>query len=55
MDHQQHSPAPITRTVLIDQPLPAPLPVQRVEVRRIVIAPTPPAGCTGTTARCSAP
>jgi quercetin dioxygenase-like cupin family protein len=36
---QQHSPAPVTRTVLIDQPLPAPLPVQRVEVRRIVIAP----------------
>lgn len=36
---QQHSPAPVTRTVLIDQPLPAPLPVQRAEVRRIVIAP----------------
>ncbi|BCJ35348.1 hypothetical protein Athai_28510 [Actinocatenispora thailandica] len=40
MDHdERHSPAPITRTVLLDQSLPAPLPVQRVEARRIVIAP----------------
>ncbi|WAL69064.1 cupin domain-containing protein [Amycolatopsis cynarae] len=35
---------PITRTVVLDQPLPAPFPTHRVEVRRIRIAAGQPAG-----------
>jgi quercetin dioxygenase-like cupin family protein len=35
---------PITRTVLLDQPLPAPHATQRVEIRRITIAPGEAAG-----------
>jgi quercetin dioxygenase-like cupin family protein len=35
---------PVTRTVLLDQPLPAPHATQRVEVRRIVIEPGQAAG-----------
>jgi quercetin dioxygenase-like cupin family protein len=31
--------APITRSILLDQPLPAPRPIHRVEIRRITIAP----------------
>ncbi|MEV2226192.1 cupin domain-containing protein [Nocardia vinacea] len=30
---------PISRSILLDQPLPAPLPTHRVEIRRITIAP----------------
>jgi quercetin dioxygenase-like cupin family protein len=35
---------PITRTILLDQPLPAPHATQRVEIRRITIAPGEAAG-----------
>jgi quercetin dioxygenase-like cupin family protein len=35
---------PITRTTLLDQPLPAPHATHRVEVRRISIGPDEPAG-----------
>jgi len=35
---------PITRTVLLDQALPAPHPTAHVEIRRITIAPGQPAG-----------
>ncbi|WP_062982180.1 (R)-mandelonitrile lyase [Nocardia anaemiae] len=31
--------SPITRSILLDQPLPEPLPTHRVEIRRITIAP----------------
>ncbi|WP_086851232.1 cupin domain-containing protein [Amycolatopsis kentuckyensis] len=34
----------VTRTVVLDQPLPAPRVIDRVEVRRITIAPDQPAG-----------
>lgn len=36
--------APVTRTVVLDQTLPAPVPTSRVEVRRITIAPGHPGG-----------
>ncbi|MFI9384952.1 hypothetical protein [Kutzneria sp. NPDC052558] len=35
---------PVSRVVVLDQPLPAPLPTHRVEVRRITIAPNFAAG-----------